>query len=387
MKSAAVDLDVWVLAGQSNMQGCAWLRGALAPDPRVFVFSSAGAWEPAAEPLHRLWESFTPVHQEMMRPGLPPADRDASDAELARREARERIVGAGLGMSFGIAMADALGRRIGLVAAAHGGTTLEQWSPALKDRGGHSLYGAMLERVSRAGGRLRGVLWYQGESDARLAEDARTYADRFDGWIAAVRSDTGCPDLPVIAVQLGRVFPAGEAAREFPYWDLVREAQRILPERTQGTGVTTAVDLPLVDGIHVNTAGLVRLGRRMARHALRLGGESGIAPGPFVTGIETWTTPGGGSNALRIRFGGVTGGWRRTDGIRGFTMHAAEGSGEAPPFPIDAWVDAGAGDDSVILLLSRLPARGEKVGYGLGMDPVCDLVDGADMSLCSFMPR
>mgnify|MGYP000624347755 CR=1 FL=1 len=27
--------DVWVLAGQSNMQGCGWLKGALAPDERV----------------------------------------------------------------------------------------------------------------------------------------------------------------------------------------------------------------------------------------------------------------------------------------------------------------------------------------------------------------
>jgi sialate O-acetylesterase len=254
-----------------------------------------------------------------------------SDGELARREARESTVGAGLGLSFGIAMADALGRRIGLVAAAHGGTTLEQWSPALKSRGGRSLYGAMLERIARAGGRLRGVLWYQGESDARLAEDAGTYADRFDRWIAAVRSDTGCADLPVIAVQLGRVLPAGEAAKEFPFWDLVREAQRTLPERTRATGVTTAVDLPLTDGIHVSTAGLVRLGRRMARLALRLTVKPEIPPGPFVSGMETWATPGGGSNALRIRFDGMTGGWQRMDAIRGFTLHAAEGAARRRP--------------------------------------------------------
>lgn len=388
MANAISDLDVWVLAGQSNMQGCGWRRGALAPDPRVLVYSSAGSWRTAEEPLHRLWESFTPVHQELMRPGLAPADRNLGDAELARREAREGVVGAGLGLAFGIAMADALpGRRIGLVPAAHGGTTLDQWSPSLKDRGGHSLYGAMLERISRAGGHLRGVLWYQGESDARLADDAQTYADRFDRWIAAVRSDTGSPELPVIAVQIGRVLGGAEAAKEFPYWDLVREAQRILPERTRATGVTTAVDLPLADGIHVSTAGLVRLGRRMARLALRLAGRADIPPGPFATGIEPWPTPSGQSNAVRIRFGGVSGGWQRTDGIRGFSLHAAEGSREEAPFPINAWVDEEAGDDSVILLVSRPLGRGEKIGYGLGTDPVCDLVDGADMPLPSFMPR
>ena len=59
--------DVWVLAGQSNMQGCGWLEGVLQPDPRVWTFTSAGEWQIAAEPLHRLWESFTHVHQDFMR--------------------------------------------------------------------------------------------------------------------------------------------------------------------------------------------------------------------------------------------------------------------------------------------------------------------------------
>jgi hypothetical protein len=199
----------------------------------VLVFSSAGAWEPAAEPLHRLWESFTPVHQELMRPGLPAADQGLSDAELARRAARERVTGAGLGLAFGIAMAQSSGRRIGLVAAAHGGTSLEQWSPALKDRGGHSLYGAMLERIARAGGRLRGVLWYQGESDAHDVEAGRSYAERFDRWIAALRSDTGRPDLPVIAVQIGRVIPADEGQKAFP-------ARWTCPSRTPSTSAPQA---------------------------------------------------------------------------------------------------------------------------------------------------
>ncbi len=47
--------DVWLLIGQSNMQGYGLLREATPPDPRVFNFSSAGTWETAQEPLHRLW--------------------------------------------------------------------------------------------------------------------------------------------------------------------------------------------------------------------------------------------------------------------------------------------------------------------------------------------
>ena len=339
MHSTFSDLDVWVLAGQSNMQGFAWRQGALAPDPMVRVFSSAGAWDIAEEPLHRLWESFTPVNQELMRPGLAPADKDLTDAEIAHRESREGVRGAGLGLSFGIAMARETGRQIGLIPAAHDGSRLIQWSESGKSLAVHSLYGAMLERIARAGGRLRGLLWYQGESDAHDMEASRSYAQRLDRWIAALRADTGLPELPVVAVQIGRALAPKAGHGQFPGWDLVREAIATLPERTR------------------------------------------------VTEIEPWTAPTGGCNALRVRFEGVTNGWTRTDAIQGFTVHPAHGSSEAPPFLINAWVDEQAKDESVILLLTRPLAPGERLGYGVGTDPRCDLVDGTDMPLCSFLPR
>ncbi len=380
------DLDVWVLAGQSNMQGRAWLHGALSPDPRVWSFTSAGVWEQASEPLHRLWESFTPVHQDIMRPDLPPELLGKTDAELAALEARTEKRGAGLGIAFGAAMADALGRPIGLVPAAHGGTSLEHWNESEKSRGGRSLYGAMLERIRRAGGRLRGVLWYQGESDAESTADAGSYAQRFDRWIAALRRDTGAPGLPVIVVQIGRVLLGEGTGDQFPGWDTVREALATLPERTPDTAVTTAVDLSLDDTIHISTEGLIRLGRRLARLALRFSGRTDVSAGPRVKRIERWITPEGGRNGLRVLFDGVTGGWTRTDGIDGFQMHG-EARGAAAPMVINARVDRDAADDSVVLVLDREPADGERLSYGQGTDPRCDLVDRADMPLCSFAPR
>ena len=387
------ELDTWVLAGQSNMQGRAWLRGALQPDRRVWSFSSAGAWEQAAEPLHRLWESFTPAHQGLMRDGMSAAQMAVSDQEYARREAAEGTNGAGLGISFGKAMADALRRPIGLIPAAHGGTTLGQWCESGK--GTDHLYGAMLERIRKAGGRLRGVLWYQGESDAAELADATSYAERLDRWIAALRSDTGIPALPIVAVQIGRVLPPSIRADRITAWDHVKEALGTLPQRTPATAVTSAVDLPLTDSIHISTPGLIRLGRRMSRLALRLTERPDIPAGPRIRSIEPWLTPGGQANGLRIRFQGMTGEWSRTDTIRGFALHAAEGEGAgavageagAPPIIVNAWVDEEAADGSVLLLLDRPPLPAERLSYAFGTDPLCDLVDGADMPLCAFMPR
>jgi hypothetical protein len=379
-------LDTWVLAGQSNMQGRAWLRGALQPDRRVWSFSSAGLWEQAEEPLHRLWESFTPVHQALMRDGMTPAEMAVSDQEYARREAAERTIGAGLGIAFGKAMADALRRPIGLIPAAHGGTSLGQWCESRK--GVDGLYGAMLERIRRAGGRLRGVLWYQGESDAAELADATSYGERLDRWITALRVDTGIPALPIVAAQIGRVLPPSIRADRITAWDYVKEALATLPQRTPATAVTSAVDLPLTDSIHVSTSGLIRLGRRMARLALRLTERPDIAAGPRIRSIEPWLTPSGQGNGLRIRFQGTTGAWSRTEMIRGFALHAEEGDGAGgPPVIVNAWTDEEAADGSVLLLLDRLPLAGERISYAFGTDPLCDLVDGADMPLCAFMPR
>ncbi len=380
-------LDVWVLAGQSNMEGYGELEGTLPPDERVWSFSSAGRWGPAREPLHRLWESFTPVHQELLRHDLSVEDRNLSDTELSARETRNTTRGAGLGLAFGKALADALGRPIGLIPAAHGGTTLEQWSESRKEQAGRSLYGGMLERVRRAAGTLRGIVWYQGESDSFALQDGRSYAARFDRWIAAVRSDTGIPDLPVVVVQIGRVLEPPDRAGVWPAWDLVREALGALPARVRDTAVTSAVDLPLTDPIHISTEGLIRLGRRLARLALGLAYRPDIPGGPRVSRIERVALPGGSRNALRLSFHGIAGGWVRRSVIPGFEISEPGGGYTDPLFIVEARVDEAAADNSILLLVNRKPDAMVRVGYGLGLDPHCDLVDEADMPLCTFLPR
>src|ERR1700761_92616 len=150
MNAEGGDMDVWVLAGQSNMQGFGLLGEAAAapPDPRVQSLSSAGIWEAAIDPLQRLWESYTPVHQALHRTALPAEDQRLSDAELGQREREQSRVGAGLGVAFGTRWADLTGASVGLVPAAHGGTSLEQWErgrDGLDPTSPLSFYGAMLD--------------------------------------------------------------------------------------------------------------------------------------------------------------------------------------------------------------------------------------------------
>lgn len=370
--------DVWVLAGQSNMEGCGLLCEALPPDERVWSFTTAGHWEVAREPLHRFWESFTSVHVDLLRAALPEV-ADKTNEEMALAEIAVRPHGAGLGLSFGMAVADATGNPVGLIPAAHGGTSLGQWSQELAPMGGGSLYGGMLERVRRAGGKVRGLLWYQGESDCSPA-DARTYAARFDAWIAAARRDLGEPDLPVAVVQLGRwIWPGDEPTDEA--WDIVREALADLPNRVPNTVVVSAIDLPLADGIHISATGLVRLGRRLAQAIAPLAGVPGGRRTPAVTSIETGTATNG-LGTVTLRCADVQGGWRDEQPLYGFEVRV----NGAPMGIVGAEVRGDGGSD-IRLTLEAAISGPVTVAYALGTMPVATVVDRGDMPLCAFRTR
>lgn len=384
MPSPPCNLDLWVLAGQSNMVGRAPLHGALSSNERVWAFANNGRWEIAAEPLHRLWESFAPVHRRMLREGVPPDQQHLPDEHWAKMERQERS-GAGLGLSFGIAMTQAHGRPIGLIPCAHGGVSLYQWSPEHSDNGAaDNLYSAMIESIHRAcdRGTLKGILWYQGETDVMRLADAETYAQRFDDWVRKVRLDTGHNDLPVIVVQLGRAFDLGADNRAI---NLVRQAQAQLPHRLPRTAVTSAIDLGLCDACHICTAGLIRLGRRMARQALRLTDRPDIPAGPHVKSIEPTVDHKASQHALRIILDGVTGRLRPAENIGGFSIQDNDEMMQL--WSADVRDDDTDGDPNtacIRLLLNQNPSPTLRLAYGQGMAPQCNLVDDADMPLCAF---
>jgi hypothetical protein len=375
------DCDVWVLAGQSNMEGAAMLAGALSPDPRVRVFTSAGIWTVAEEPLHRHWESYTPVHQALMRPGLPAEKRSWHDAVLAEEADRTRTQGAGLGLAFGLAMVEATGRPVGLIPAAHGGTTLAQWSPDGKAQGTASLYGAMLDRIHHAGGRLRGILWYQGESDAGCPETAANYGKRLADWIRAVRADLQMPQLPVIVVQLARrAMGSLNTPEQDAGWDTVRGVQARLPDTIPLTATVGALDLGLVDTVHLDTVAQIRLGRRLATVALRLESFPGQACSPRIGQVELVANPIFGLGGLRLRCSGVTGAWQPQHHMAGFGIYRADGTVHPDCWVIDASRDPE--EESAIRLILNAPPEGSAwLGFGRGADPYCNVIDEADLPL------
>ena len=352
--------DLWVLAGQSNMEGVGNLDpDALeAPHPQVHSFQSLEQWARAEEPLHWLGESPRPVHHTIWGMPMPttPAPRDLSRAK-----------GAGLGLTFAKTRTEKTGVPIGLIPAAHGGTSMTQWDPSRRDEGGGSLYGATWERVRANGGKVAGILWYQGESDANPT-DAALYASRMTALIKAFRADFGQPDLPFYLVQLG-AFIAEPLQEMVSGWNLVREAQRILPQSLPHTAVVSAIDLGLDDGIHIDTAGLQTLGRRLAQ----------VASGqPAPTLQRAAFDPA--QAALRVSFGNVSGELSAAGRPAGFSLRDPDGREQ--PLIYKVVLD---GADA-LLKMDAPPPPGLHLWYGYGLAPYCNIVDRSGASLPAFGP-
>jgi sialate O-acetylesterase len=119
-----------------------------------------------------------------------------------------------------------------------------------------------------AGLRIRGVLWYQGESNTG---DAAGYGELLDAWIADWRGLFGDPSLPIVIVQLAGYGPAPDAPAE-SRWAELREAQRLSVQRSPGTALVVTIDLGERTDIH--PANKQEVARRAARAIRNLSGES-----------------------------------------------------------------------------------------------------------------
>jgi hypothetical protein len=233
---AKKQFHLYLLIGQSNMAG----RGPVDDEgrvshPRTLKFTKENTWAPATEPLHF---------------DIP------------------RIVGAGLGLTFARAMADAdPGVTIGLIPCAVGGTPLERWQK------GGDLWQQAVARAKAAMkvGTLKGVLWHQGESDSGTKANAESYAARLAEMIKDLRTELDAPDVPFVAGELGEFLSERKKGRVPPYWRLVNEQLSELPKLVPRTAIVKSAGLQHKgDFVHFGTPSLRLFGRRYAKAMQKL---------------------------------------------------------------------------------------------------------------------
>ena len=363
--------DLWVLAGQSNMEGHGDLIDVQPPSPMVRSFDMADRWRQAEEPLHTVMSAADPVHWPLNAKNQP----ERLSGQQLEDYIANRKKGAGLGLPFAVEMVARTGVPIGLIPCAHGGTSMDQWNPAWKDREGESLYGSMFRRVEAAGGHVRGVLWYQGESDA-TSKAAPGFDEKFENFVKALRADLNQPELPFYYVQIGRHIDGSNVAE----WNRIQLDQLRAETEIPHSGMVSAIDLQLDDTIHVSTPDLKRLGHRLADLVsidlfprLKNYGEMKRGPRPVEAALD--------GGVVKVAFSGVNGRLQSEGRISGFSIHDSKGA--LLPVIYKTRVDPAEASKVLLYVQGKLPPDAT-LWYGFGKDPYCNVHDANDMAVPVF---
>uniref|UniRef100_UPI0025D0FB3D sialate O-acetylesterase n=1 Tax=uncultured Microbulbifer sp. TaxID=348147 RepID=UPI0025D0FB3D len=160
--------------------------------------------------------------------------------------------------------------RVGTAMPTLAGQTFVRWKPG-------GLYNAMLHPLHNYA--LKGVLWYQGESNVGRAQEYQTlFPALIEDWRSHWKRATGNERLPLLFVQLANFLEPSEEPQESA-WAELREAQASalqLPD----TAMTVAIDIGEWNDIHPLDKKTV--GQRLALAARKqvYGREDIVASGP-----------------------------------------------------------------------------------------------------------
>ncbi len=360
--------DLWILGGQSNMDGCGKLVGLEPTSKQVHAFYYDDRWDAACDPLCWYNEAVDSVHW-----GEPDAEKRKA-AIGSDRAFRQQ--GAGPGVAFGRAVAKSAGVPIGLIVCSHGGTSMAQWDPSGKAEGGKTLYGSMIRRVEAVGGRVAGMVWYQGESDAN-GDAQPLYRDKMREFVGAVRRDLNAPDLPLLYVQIGPFYADPDGA---PSWNALQNDQLEIESELAPAAMAACIDSRLDDLIHLDTPSQRRLGKRLAHLANMLvyAPEGSAMRGPRPKSAS-FTDEG--RTTLQVTFGSVNGRLRSDADVSGFTVVKDD-----RPVPTSRRkIDTERSDTVTIVFAKPVPPDAD-LWYGMGLNPAVNLADDADLAAPVFGP-
>ncbi len=295
--------EVWVCSGQSNMamslKGCE---------------GSGAAKADSKNPKIRL---FTVPHKASPMP----------ETEVGGKwvECGPGTVGgfSGVAYFFGRDLQKALNVPVGLIHTSWGGTASEEWT-SLKTLQAHSrhlnqhlnqakLYNGMIAPLMPYA--IKGVIWYQGESNAGRAD---LYREAFPLMIQNWREDWKQGDFPFLFVQLAPYQKIEEQPSD-PAWARLRDAQLETTRKVKNTGMAVITDVGDEKDIHPKKKEPV--GARLARIALAtVYGETIEYSGPAYDSMQV-----DGDKAV-LTFSHVGQGLEaKGEKLTGFTLAGADG--------------------------------------------------------------
>jgi sialate O-acetylesterase len=325
--------EVWLCSGQSNMEKPIGHQPGQKPVPNYEQELATGDQFPGL----RLFKADRVLAAQ--------PNRDVQEAwVVCSSNALETLKFSAAAYFFAREIYGELQVPIGLVEAAWGGTRVEPWTPPegfaqvpavaalakfsagtnrLDTRMPGVLYNGMIAPLRPYA--MRGVLWYQGESNCMDVNDGPAYADKFEALIKGWRKVWGQGDFAFYYVQLApygyfsdRDKPRVNSPEELP---LIWEAQtRCL--RLPNTGMAVITDT-VTDLRDIHPTNKQDVGKRLALLALNqtYGRRDVVCTGPMFKAMKIK-----GAEAI-LSFDGLGGGLHCRDSqeLNSFTIAGAAG--------------------------------------------------------------
>jgi len=212
---------------------------------------------------------------------------------------------------------------------------------------------------------IKGVIWYQGESNA---DRAHQYRELFPAMINDWRKKWKIGDFPFYFVQLANYMKADEQPKASA-WAELRDAQ-LSTLSLPNTGMSVTIDIG--DGENIHPKNKQEVGRRLALIALaKTYGDQIVYSGPSLISHQIK----GSTMSLDFKF--TDGGLVAKDGasLTGFSI-----AGEDQQFH---WAKAVVQGNHIIVSSTEVTAP-VAVRYAWGNNPVCNLYNGAGLPASPF---
>ena len=375
--------DVWLLAGQSNMEGAGRMREkdfeeAMHPDPAIRAYYMRDQWDAANPQLHQLWESSDAAHKATFE--RERVHRQSSPIIVADFPPAEQVRGVGPGYFFAKTMFEKTGVPQGVIPCAVGGAPIEMWTPPVN--GEDNYFTAAYRRIIACGSRIRGMFWYQGEG---YGGDLDDYDARFEAMRGAFASLCEMDVLPSILVQIFKctIRSAYLSEENGRIWSRFRAHQWQMPANLPLLAAVASNDLQLDDCIHLSAASHEILGARAADAMLSLlsGGDGGqpqiaeIVALPDVC-VPSWTQ-------LHIRYRSIHGNLISAVFPSGFSL----GEDGAAPTCSQMQHISLIGDTVVLRLeMTKEELAKQDLWYAFGHTFYCNITDEAGHALPALGP-
>lgn len=291
--------DVWILAGQSNMEGAGTYRDVAGrfddySDVRFYSFDST-------------WQRGNPRCNPTFRSGEEYLKRALGAGNGVALPERVEDRGVGPGHFFACEMYRRTGVPQGLIPCALGGSGMFQWNADEYDPEVPNLYHIMLKRYRECGSNARGMFWYQGCSEANPG-GVDKFTDNMIKFVSDFRRDFDKPDMPIVQVQINSftwVMGEGDV-----WWNSIREQQRTLGEKISNLDTVATTTAELVDCIHMHSRYHAKLGVWAAESMYRLCFDpQGMVstPAPQLDRIYDVNTAPDFGNTLAVKYKNLNG--------------------------------------------------------------------------------